>query len=69
MNTHINVVEVKAFQPPACKVCWGRRAVNSVTVGPSHPYSIPLCQPCTNRVITNWSGTLNVGTPTLKAAK
>lgn len=49
-----NRILVQPLQPVACKRCWGRRAVNSVTLGPSG-VAVPYCQPCTNDVITNHS--------------
>lgn len=56
---HDNKVRVRkledCFQPIVCKRCWGRRAVNAVTIGATIPYFRPCCQPCTNAIITNLS--------------
>ena len=54
-----NRIKVEPLQPEVCKRCWGRRAVNEVTLGPTNTV-VPYCQPCTNAVITNHSTRMEI---------
>jgi hypothetical protein len=51
-----NRVTVARLQPVVCKMCWGRKAVNSVRIGAvEESEGTPMCQPCSNLVITQFS--------------
>ena len=54
-----NRIKVEPLQPTVCKRCWGRRAVNEVTIGATEAI-VPYCQACTNAVITNHSTRLEI---------
>lgn len=53
-NFNSNLIKVTPIEAPICCTCWKRRAVNSVRVGCTD-LTRPLCQQCTNYVITCFS--------------